>query len=243
MRKLYTIYVATVFLVSFFLSYPFYLIGIIHPSLHWVAHFGYKFWGRLTIHGSFIPFKVDRRYENKLEEPVVFCPNHTSYLDIPAMYLTAKKGPIFMGKASLGKVPLFGLIYRKVHILVDRKSIESKQMSLIRSEQAIDKGYSVCIFPEGTIPNTNNPSLINFKDGAFRLAIQKQIPIIPVTFPYNWIILPDDFKNVRVNYKECRVIVHEPISTKGMTLDDTKALKLKVKGIIEAEIKKWNEDR
>ncbi|MCU9611729.1 1-acyl-sn-glycerol-3-phosphate acyltransferase, partial [Escherichia coli] len=85
-----------------------------------------------------------------------------------------------------------------------------------------DKGISLVIFPEGTIPE-NPPFLGQFKDGAFRLAIEKQIPVVPVTIPYNWLILPDDGKWLGKPNKAMAVF-HEPISTVGLTMSDIKML-------------------
>jgi 1-acyl-sn-glycerol-3-phosphate acyltransferase len=75
-----------------------------------------------------------------------------------------------------------------------------------------------------------------FKDGAFRAAIEKQIPIVPVTIPYNWIILPAD--QFLLRWHPLKVIFHEPIETTGLTLQDVDALKEKVFRIIDEELKR-----
>jgi len=104
-----------------------------------------------------------------------------------------------------------------------------------KSMEAIDKKRSLAFFPEGTIPKNAGYSMIPFKDGAFRIAIEKQVPIVPVTIPYNWLILPDDGKYVP-NRRLMKVIVHEPIETKGMTLDNVDELKDKTFDIIQREL-------
>jgi len=93
------------------------------------------------------------------------------------------------------------------------------------------------IFPEATI-HMQVPKLGRFKDGAFKLAIEKQIDILPVTIIGNWIILPDKGK---FHFRPGKVIqyVHEPISTKGMTIENTEELKQKVYSIIESKLAEY----
>ena len=95
------------------------------------------------------------------------------------------------------------------------------------------------LFPEGTIPTKGAPNMINFKDGAFILAIEKQIPIVPVTIPYNWIILPN-MGQKGLTLKKTKFIMHNPISTVGMSEDNVQELKAKTYEIIDKELKKHN---
>ena len=105
-----------------------------------------------------------------------------------------------------------------------------------QSQEAIDNGKSLVIYPEGGIMTKKEPVMGKFKDGAFRTAIEKQIPVVPVTIPYNWIILPPyEFLVWRGRIK---VIFHEPIETTGLTLNDVDMLKEKVFTVINEELKK-----
>ena len=94
------------------------------------------------------------------------------------------------------------------------------------------------IFPEGTISNVV-PQLIKFKDGPFRLAIEKQIDILPVTIIGNWNILPDQgyFEGKPGNAYQ---YIHKPISTVGLTFDDLDMLKEKVYRVIDNKLKERN---
>ena len=85
--------------------------------------------------------------------------------------------------------------------------------------------------------------MAKFKDGAFRIAIEKQIAIVPVTIPYNWIILPPD--QFLLRWHPLRVIVHEPLDTKGLTMNDIDSLKQRLFTIIDEELNTQlkNEDR
>jgi 1-acyl-sn-glycerol-3-phosphate acyltransferase len=108
-----------------------------------------------------------------------------------------------------------------------------------QSLQAIEDGKSLVIYPEGGISAPRPPEMSRFKDGAFRAAIEKQIPLVPVTIPHNWIILPDP-ENV-LRWGTIKVIFHKPIETKGLTLADVDNLKEEVYNIIDKELKKQNE--
>jgi 1-acyl-sn-glycerol-3-phosphate acyltransferase len=134
----------------------------------------------------------------------------------------------------MNKIPLFGFMYSRLHITVDRSKLKSKYSTLLRSMQAIDEGKSLIIYPEGGVVTKNPPKMASFKDGPFRLAIEKQIPIVPVTIPYNWIILPDD--KLLLHWRKMKLIFHEPVSTEGMTIKELDYLKEKVYRIIQKEL-------
>ena len=167
----------------------------------------------------------------------VFCANHTSFLDIPLIGL-CKNQFVFVGKGSLAKVPLFGYMFKKIHISVDRSSLKSRYKILQRAGEAIDQGLSLTMFPEGGTEK-EPPKLEPFKDGAFRVAIDKQIPIVPVTIPYNWIILPKH-RGLMVYRRTSIAIYHKPIVTEGLTLDDLGPLKEQVTEIIRSELLKYH---
>ena len=96
------------------------------------------------------------------------------------------------------------------------------------------------IYPEGTI-GPNPPSLLRFKNGSFRLAIEKQVPIVPFTLVDNWKLLYVDGWKMHGRPGVSRAIIHHPIETKGMTMDDLPSLKEKVFHVIESDLKKYFE--
>jgi len=75
-----------------------------------------------------------------------------------------------------------------------------------------------------------------FKNGPFKLAVEKQVPIVPITFMNNWLLLPDDFYRRIGHPGIAKIILHDPIPTIGMTEDDIDALKEKVYRVINAPI-------
>ena len=221
----------------FLILFPALMVPVLLPTMHHWTGIINRFWARCWFRLSFIPYETEHRFDPETFDTLIFCPNHFSYLDIPTMGLNPHNA-IFVGKNEMETIPLFGYMYKKLHITVDRSKLKSKYSSLVKSLTAIDEGKSLVIFPEGGILSDTPPQMGRFKDGAFRAAIEKQIPIIPVTIPYNWIILPE--YTFRLRGGKIKVIFHEPIETKGLSLEDMGQLKEKVYQVIHNELKKHN---
>jgi 1-acyl-sn-glycerol-3-phosphate acyltransferase len=235
LKWLYTAWGCLVFTVVFAVLLPFLLIPIFFPSQYKLTGIINRIWAKALFIGIAKPYTVDLRAPLDPKRQYIFCPNHFSYIDIPTMGLNPIN-TIFVGKSSMSKVPVFGYMYSRLHITVDRSNLKSRYSSMIRSLEAIDQGKSLVIFPEGGIITKKDPVIARFKDGAFRTAIEKQIPIVPVTIPYNWIILPPyEFLVWRGRIK---VIFHEPIETTGLTLEDVDMLREKTYNIMNEELKK-----
>ncbi len=241
LRAIHTAYGFFVFSLVFLLLLPFLLIPIIFPSQFKLTGVFNRWWAKLMFIFVFLPYQAECRSKLDPKKTYIFCANHFSYLDIPTMGLNSIN-TIFVGKNSMEKLPLFGFMYRKLHITVDRKSMRSRGNSMIASMKAIDEGKSLVVYPEGGIISDHPPTMGPFKDGAFRAAIEKQIPLVPVTIPFNWIILADKHP-IRLFRGKVKVIFHEPIETKGLTLADTKNLKETVYSTIATELQKQNESR
>lgn len=224
------------FLLVFLLLYPFFLLFLSKEKWYPKGHNLNKIWAHIVFAACGLRTKVEWRFKPDAKKSYVYCANHSSYLDIPTLCYALPGYFVFVGKASLAKVPLFGYMFTTLYIAVDRRSQKSRGETMIQSLEAIDKKRSLAIFPEGTIPNKNNPCMIPFKDGAFRVAIQKQVPIVPVTIPNNWKILPDESMIPR--RLVMKTVIHEPIDTTGLTLDDVGKLKEKTFAIIEQELRK-----
>lgn len=235
LRGLHTGYGLVIFVILFFIFFPLLAIPILFPSrFKWIGRIN-RWWARLLFWFVGLPFRLTYRLPLDADKQYIFAPNHFSYLDIPVMGLN-HVNTIFVGKSEMEKVPLFGYMYRKLHITVDRASLKSRYNSLKESFDAIDEGKSLVIFPEGGIVTEKDPVMSRFKDGAFRIAIEKQIPIVPVTIPHNWIILPPD--EFLLRWHPITVIFHEPIDTTGLTLNDVGSLKEKVFRTIDEELQK-----
>lgn len=107
--------------------------------------------------------------------------NHTSYMDVMVILRLRKTPFVFVGKKELVKIPFFGFLYKRAAIMVDRSSSKSRFEVYGRAQKVIAKGYSVCIFPETEY--IDESILLNpFKQGAFKLAIEHKLPILPLVF-------------------------------------------------------------
>jgi 1-acyl-sn-glycerol-3-phosphate acyltransferase len=237
-RSVHTFSGFFVFIVVFIVLFPLLSIPILFPSQFKLTGIINRWWAKLLFTFIFIPFEVEERTQLDRNGVYIFCPNHFSYLDIPTMGLNPVN-TIFVGKNAIEKIPLFGFMYRKLHITVDRLSLRSRGNTMIASMNAIDQGKSLVIYPEGGIITHHPPTMVAFKDGAFRTAIEKQIAIVPVTIPHNWKILPDQ-NPLSLRFGKVKVIFHEPVETKGMRLSDVDELKHKVFQIIDHELKQQN---
>ncbi len=238
LRLIYSRYCFVMFALLFLMLMPFFLILVQRERWHYYAWLLNHYWAKAFYAVCFFSLEIEYKAPIDKSKQYVFCPNHTSFLDIPLMGFTPVYF-VFVGKSSIAKVPLFGYMYKKLHVTVDRNSLKSKYITIERSKKAIEEGKSLVIFPEGGIVAQDPPNMARFKDGPFRVAIEKQIPIIPVTIPYNWIILPDDGK-MMVTKRHSKLIFHEPIPTAGMDIKDMDALKEQVYQIILTELKKYN---
>jgi 1-acyl-sn-glycerol-3-phosphate acyltransferase len=235
LRVIHTSYGVIVFITLFLILLPLLCIPMLFPGQFRLVGIINRWWAKLMFTFIFIPYQIENRGKLDPKKQYIFCPNHFSYLDIP----TVGMGPhntIFVGKSEMAKVPLFGFMYGKLHITVDRSKLKGRYALLEKSLQAIDQGKSLVIFPEGGIITEKDPVLAKFKDGPFRVAIEKQIPIVPVTIPFNWIILPPD--EFLLRWHPLKVIFHEPIDTSSYTVRDVDALKERVYRIIDGELKK-----
>jgi 1-acyl-sn-glycerol-3-phosphate acyltransferase len=235
MAKLYRIWVVFCFLGTFLALYPFFVIFSQRESWKKYGHACNKIWAHIVFWSCALKTKVEFRSRLEKNQPYVFCANHTSFMDIPSLCYGLPGYFMFIGKASLTKVPLFGYMFRKLYIPVNRHSSKSRAETIERSREAIEKGRGLGIFPEGTIPHQDVPQMIPFKDGAFRVAIEKQVPLIPVTIINNWLILPDNGKFMPARHL-MHMVVHEPIATTGMNLNHIEELKNKTFSIIQQEL-------
>lgn len=189
-------------------------------------------WGFFRL--ALIPVRQHWKFEPKKNQQYILCANHFSYLDIPALGLFPQPFK-FVGKSQLQKIPLFGLMYKYIHITVNRSSYRSRAKSLEQTRQAINDGYSLGVFPEGGIRFSTLPSMVPFQDGAFRVAAECGIPIVPVTFLDNHYILPDDDRFL-FQRKKCRIIYHEPIIPASNDEEGIRQLKTKVYRVIQDEL-------
>ncbi|MBW7844065.1 MAG: 1-acyl-sn-glycerol-3-phosphate acyltransferase [Bacteroidia bacterium] len=232
------IYFGFITLIGFLVLYPGFAITLSNPKWYKYGHKLRKLWGRWLFLGGFIWVKQIEEKKFDKKAAYVITPNHTSKLDIVTLTVKLNINFNFMAKIELARVPIFGIFFRTIDIAVDRKNVRHSALAYQRAcNQLIKEKRSMVIFPEGTIPG-NTPKLGRFKDGAFKLAIETQTDILPVTIIKNWEILPDNGK-FRFRPGKVYQYVHEPISTKGLTTNDITSLKEKVQHLIANKLNEY----
>mgnify|MGYP001079560655 CR=1 FL=1 len=236
--RIYSTYGLIVFGGVFLLLFPLFVLATLNRKWHRYALLLNQFWSRAFLLGMGVPAKVYGRSNLEKYQAYVIAPNHFSLLDIALMGYIPKPF-VFVGKVSLAKIPLFGSMFSKLHIPVDRNSLKSRYRALQLSMQAVDEGKSLVMYPEGGIRTEQPPYLARFKNGPFKVAIDKQIPVVPITIPYNYLILPDDGK-LLMRPRRPVMIIHPPIETVGMTEDDQKQLREQTFEVIRQELEKFH---
>ena len=235
---IYSFYGLLVFSSLFiFFSIPL-LLGIWFTGLKKMAYWAHHKIARIFFAFIFIPMKI--RYEEgvDLNKKYVIIANHFSYIDIPA--LAALNIPFkFIGKMQVNNIPVLGYIFKNLHIMVDRDSKESRKQTYVDSFNSIDEGYSIGIFPEGGIKTEKVPKMAPFKNGAFAMALEKQVPILPVSLLGAYKIMKGSFF---INWSPCEVVCHKPIYTEGYTTKDIDKFRDKCYKILQSELDKaYNE--
>ena len=199
-----------------------------YRSFYWVAR---NLWATPILYGmGFLP-EIHREYTVPNDRhSYMLVANHYSMMDIMLMLYCSKNPFVFVGKKELSKLPLFGYFYKRVAIMVDRKSPQSRREVYAQAMERIEAGLSICIFPEGGVPDDESIVLDSFKDGAFRIAIECQIPIVPMVFYDAKKRFP--FRCFAGSMGVMRVDVLAPIYTQGKTLEDKEALREEVRTLI-----------
>ena len=216
---------------------PFLLVSILKEK--WYPYFFImaRIWAKCILYGSGFYYRVENDQQLESHKSYMFVANHTSMADIMLMLAVVKHPFVFVGKKELSKIPLFGFFYKRTCILVDRGSQRSRMEVFNRAERRLKQGLSICIFPEGGVPSDETILLDSFKDGAFRLAIEHQIPIVPMTFADNKERFSYTFFSGSPGLM--RVKVHSFVSTIGKTIEnkkDIKEVKEKVWGVIHNQL-------
>ncbi|MCS6794627.1 MAG: lysophospholipid acyltransferase family protein [Raineya sp.] len=232
--RVYWLYLATNFTIGFLVVFPFLMLSHYAklPLLNtWVC----KIWHICFYTSLGIWVKNKYKAHFSANKTYIFCANHTSFLDIATMAGLMKGNYAFVGKSDIIHVPLFGWMFRKMHIPVDRESKVASARAFLQMKKALQSGKSLIIFPEGGIFTQNPPEMVEFKDGAFRLAIETQTPIVPITLKWAWKVLPDD--NSRRAYPHyLENIIHPALNTQHLTLKDLPKLKKQVFEIIQSAL-------
>lgn len=239
LRILYVIYALLLFLV---LMIPVFIWAVIASFFGRIkgGNLIYKacgIWGDVWFAAIFIRQKNIYETAFNKNRSYIFVANHISYFDTPALVKTFRQPVRPLGKVELTKIPIFGFIYKRAIVTVDRSSAQNRAKSVLLLKSILNKGISVLVFPEGTFNMTQQP-LKSFYDGAFKIAIETKTPIKPVLFL-------DTYK--RMHYSSIfslspglnRSVFLEEIETVDLTLNDMASLKEKVYRQMESKLREY----
>ena len=237
LQPFYTTYVVVTFVAGLLINFPFFVLISIGNNItaRKIIYTVVKYWAQTWLWMIGMPLKKTGPQPPAGRYVVVA--NHISYMDTVVLFCGLPGYFRPLGKKEFARIPLFGFLYKQVAILVDRSSAESRTKSMRLMWRVLKHEGDILIFPEGTFNETGEP-LKEFYNGAFRLAINTQTPILPVIFPdtvdrwhYSawWKIWPG------IN----RAVYLEPIPVSGMTIEHLPDLKEKVHNTMEAALMKY----
>ena len=232
-RSLWKLWFVLNFVITLILLYPVFLVLLSNESWFGSAFRLMRVWAKWLCYGAGVIPSVKYAIDPaKIPGPCIFVSNHSSYLDIVLSYVTIPNYFVFVGKQELDKAPLFRIFFRRMNILVNRKSNVDSHRAYVESGRRLDLGQNVFIFPEATISSSGIP--IPFKNGAFKLAIDKQVPIVPIVYFDNWKRLQNGgFLTANGGPGTVRAVMLDAVETKGMTNADLLPLREKLKTIIQ----------
>jgi len=180
------VFASTMFIFIWFYLFCFFMPDPLKTRFHRRVS---QVWMGLFLFLSGCSFKVTgKEVFDGLENSIVVC-NHNSLIDIPISTPFLPRANKTIAKKSFVYVPLFGWVYQFASVIVDRKDNQSKKASYEKMKNVLNNGLDMLIYPEGTRNRTNAP-LKSFYDGAFKLAIETQKPIVPVVLLNTKKVLP-----------------------------------------------------
>ena len=230
LRPVYILYILLLFGISISILFPIILILSLFNAKKTIFYL-MKYWVKWWL---FMIGMSPTIYGNVPNGKYIYVANHISYLDSMVVFATIQNYFCPLGNKEFSSKFIIGLIYKQLTILVDRGSSESRAKSVKLLQKIIDKGTSIFIFPEGKF-NTSENTMLPFYDGAFRLAINTQTPLLPMVLwdtSYRWHYRSWFSQTPGKN----RVIFLDPVDVTGLTLNNTEELKQKVHSLIEEEL-------
>lgn len=242
-RYLWVFYAIIIFVISLLVSYPVYLFYFIFYPKKSADRSVYPFtrlWGHYLAFIFFVRLKKHRSFKPDKNKQYIYVANHRSMLDIPFTAALIPGHFRFLAKNSLLKVPLLGRIIKGICITVDRKNMVDKSMSYVKMKQTLEEGSSVLIFPEGTrVHSKLTPE--KFQNGAFKLALETQVPIVILTlWETSSILYKNKFWEMKPGKVDC--FVSAPVEPTG-TIEElkNKAYQIMEKNINSVRKKQSNE--
>lgn len=188
-------------------------------------------WARLCAWATPIGVTVEGAEHAQRSRSCVVASNHQSAYDILVLYGWLRLDLKWVMKQELRKIPAIGIGCEKAgHIFVERRNPKQAAQAINAALQRLDTGIGILFFPEGT--RSPDGRLLPFKKGAFRTAIEQQIPLLPITLVGTRDILPA--RSLRLFPGKVRMVIHPPIETAGMTVEQTEELLQRTRAVVSS---------
>lgn len=175
--------------------------------------------------------------ENVPDEPVLFIGNHRSYFDIVITYARCKRLTGYVSKKEMESFPLLSIWMKYLYCLfLDRENARAGLKTILTAIEYVKNGVSICIFPEGTRNDGEELSMLDFKDGAFKIATKTGCAIVPISINN----MADMFEAHLPRVKKTHVVIEygQPIYPDKLDKDTKKHIGNYVKNIIQETINK-----
>jgi 1-acyl-sn-glycerol-3-phosphate acyltransferase len=198
---------------------------------HW-AHRCARAWSWLILATTGVRVEVEGLERLDPQRTYIFVSNHQSIYDIPVIFWAMPYQLRIIAKDSLGRVPFLGWhLKRTGHLLVDRRHPDRSGI-LRRWRALVGESPSLIIFPEGT--RSADGRVGTFKAGSFLLAVEAQLPVVPLSIDGTRFIMRKGQLTTRPGHARLRV--HPPVETTGLQAPEARALAERVRGIVASEL-------
>lgn len=223
MKILYAIYQICIALpilfVSTILTALITTVGSLIGGAHFWGYYPGKIWSQLTCLILLIPVKIKGKEKINKKTSYVFVPNHQGAFDIFLIYGFLGRNFKWMMKKSLRKIPFVGKACESAgHIFVDRSSPRAIVETMKQAQSSLTDGVSLVVFPEGK--RTFTGKMNEFKRGAFLLADDLQLSVVPITITGSFEILPRTGK--WIHWHPMTMTIHDPIPPHGKGAENVK---------------------
>lgn len=218
--KIYQLFIALpVIFVSTVLTALVTSIGCFLGDAHFWGYYPGKCWSWLVCKMLLLPVKVEGREHLDQHQSYVFVANHQGPMDIFLIYGFLGRNFKWMMKKSLRRMPLVGFACERArHIFVDKSGPKKIQETITRARRTLQGGTSLVVFPEGSRTFTGHMGL--FRKGAFQLAEDLQLPVVPLTIDGSFDVLTRMAGFNFVNRHPMRLVIHKPIFPGTASADD-----------------------
>jgi len=206
-----------------------------------VSYFGNRFWGyyppkwwsRITCWMALCRVRSSGHENLDPKQSYIFVANHQGAFDIFLVYGFLNQNIKWVQKQSLRKIPFVGFASEKAgHVFVDNSSVAARTATIQKAKEKIRDGVSMVIFPEGA--RTHTGKMGRFKRGAYHIAYDLKLPIVPLTINGSYDVLKRN--TLRLNPGNMELIIHKPIPTEGLTESDIPELIARSWEIIHADL-------